>query len=266
MRAGADAFARVGRNHLIQRMYDYPRLVALARSAVNLVVPKTLVQVSVVQGPLSGIHLYLNLHREKAFWFGNYETWVQRLMCELLKSGDRAWDVGACFGYHTLLLCKLCEPENVLAIEPDPNNQIRLAKNLRCNGFEATTLVTSAVGAVPGQHFLRRHSIDPGQSVVERSGKVEVGVTTLDLLLDEYGPPALVKVDIEGAEDLMFKGAARLLQDVRPVWILEAHGEPGEEAVGLLRSHGYRVRGFGKGHEVAADFPVGGPRHVFAEP
>ncbi len=42
MKAGADAFARVGRNHLVQRMYDYPRLVGLASSAVNLVVPEPL--------------------------------------------------------------------------------------------------------------------------------------------------------------------------------------------------------------------------------
>ncbi len=215
---------------------------------------------------MRGIHLYLNLHREKAFWFGIYGTWVQSLMCKTLQSGDRAWDVGACFGYHTLLLCKLCKPENVLAIEPDPNNRVRLAKNVQRNGFGTTRVVATAVGAVAGQHFLRRHSIDPGQSVVETSGEVEVRVTTLDRLLEEYEPPALIKVDVEGAEDLMLQGATRLLHEVRPAWILETHGEPGEEAVELLRSHGYRVRGFGKGHEFADDFPVGGPRHVFAEP
>jgi len=187
-------------------------------------------------------------------------------MCEILKDGGRVWDVGANFGYHTLLMCKLCDPRNVLAIEPDPSNQRRLGENLRLNHFEETSIVTSAVGAAPARAFLRRHPSDPGQSVIGALGEIEVEITTLDLLLNMHAPPDLIKVDVEGAENLMMRGAARLLRDVRPAWILEVHGERGEEAVQLLRSHGYDLRGFGKGHEFAAHFPVGGPKHVFAEP
>jgi FkbM family methyltransferase len=208
----------------------------------------------------------LNLRKEKAFWFGIYETWVQRVMCEVLLGGGRVWDVGACFGYHTLLMCKLCGPRNVLAIEPDVDNQLRLTDNLKRNGFESTSVASTAVGAAPGRLFLRRHSSDPGQSVAESFGENEVGVTTLDILSNTHAPPDLIKVDIEGAENLMLQGASRFLQEVRPIWIMEVHGKPGEEAMELLRIHGYRVTGFGKGHEFAFDFPVGGPRHVLAEP
>ena len=266
MRTGVDAFARAGLDPFVRRLYDYPRLASLASAAINLIVPERLVEVPVVRGPLRGSRLSLNLRKEKAFWFGIYETWVQSLMCDVLSDGGRVWDVGACFGYHTLLMCKLCGPRNVLAIEPDPNNQSRLADNLFHNGFNTTSVASSAVGAAPGRLFLRRHSSDPGQSVVESFGEIEVGVTTLDILLNAHAPPDLIKVDIEGTENLMLQGATRLLQEVRPTWILEVHGEPGEEAMELLRSHGYLVTGFGKGHEFAVDFPVGGPRHVFAEP
>ena len=254
------------RTPALQRLYDRPRLVAFARSAVNLIVPKDFVQVKVAHGSLRGVELGLNLRREKSFWLGIYETWVQELTSKVLANGGHAWDVGACFGYHTLLMCKLCGPRNVLAIEPDPSNRLRLTDNLRRNGFETSSVAATAVGAAPGRLFLRRHSSDPGQSVVDTFGEIEVEVTTLDLLLNAHAPPDLIKVDIEGAENLMLQGATRLLQEVRPAWILEVHGEPGEEAMELLESHGYRVRGFGKGHEFAADFPVGGPRHVFAEP
>lgn len=266
MRTRTGDVARVDRTPVAQRLYDYPRVVALVRSAVNLVVPDHLVQVHVAHGPLRGVRLALNLRREKAFWFGIYEPWVQKLVWEVLGAGGRAWDVGACFGYHTLLMCKLCGAKNVVAIEPDPNNLLRLAGNLRRNNFRSASIVSAAVGASPGTLFLRRHWDDPGQSVVESSGEIEVEVTTLDILLHENAPPDLIKVDIEGAEDLMLLGANRLLKEVRPAWILELHGERGQGAVELLRSHGYDCRAFGKGHEFPADFPVGGPSHVFAEP
>lgn len=266
MRTRVEAFAQAGRDPFVQRLYDYPRLAALARAAVNLVVPDRFVEVPVLRGPLRGVRICLNLRKEKAFWWGIYETWVQKRTCEVLIDGGRVWDVGACFGYHTLLMCKLCQPENVLAIEPDPDNRMRLIKNLRRNGFETARIVSAAAGAATGTGFLRKHSSDPGQSVVERSGKIGVEIITLDHLLDMYEPPDLIKVDVEGAEAEMFEGAARLLQDVRPVWILEAHGRQGERAVQSLRNHGYRVGGFGKGYEFPSDFPVGGPSHVFAEP
>ena len=258
--------AHLDRMLVVQRLYDFPKLAALARSAVNLVVPEHLVRVRVVQGPLGRVRFGLNLRREKAFWLGIYEPWIQERMRDVLGNGRRAWDVGACFGYHTLLMCKLCGAENVLAIEPDPRNLLRLADNLQHNGFGATSIVSAAVGATPGTLFLRRHWDDPGQSAVGSSGEIEVEVTTLDVLLRAHAPPDLIKVDVEGAEDLMFQGADRLLEEVRPAWILELHGERGQRAVELLQSHGYRCRTFGKGHEIRADFPVGGPSHVFAEP
>ena len=50
-------------------------------------------------------------------------------------------------------------------------------------------------------------------------------VTTLDLLLDVFPDPDVITVDIEGGEGLMLQGATRMLEQVRPVWVLSVHDQ-----------------------------------------
>jgi len=64
--------------------------------------------------------------------------------------------------------------------------------------------------------------------------------------LDDIAPPetCLVKVDVEGFEPSVLRGAQRLLRDVRPVWLLETHRAAlaeRQEMAALLRPEGYRL-------------------------
>ncbi len=240
---------------------------------VNLVVPKDLVNVTVGQGPMEGARLSLNLRREKAFWLGIYEPEVQRILCERLHPGEAAWDVGAFVGYHTLLMCRLCGPSNVVAIEPDSDNTKRLWKNLRLNDFHDACVVSVAVGSDVGRGFLRRNSLDRRQNLVEEDieaetgewGECEVPVASLDSMLETYGPPNLIKADVEGAEGLMMQGSVRLIEEVRPVWILETHGLPGQNATQVLEKSGYQISYLGRRDTSTADNPSGS-QHILAEP
>jgi hypothetical protein len=62
----------------------------------------------------------------------------------------------------------------------------------------------------------------------------------LDDLTAQFGPPGLLKIDVEGAENLVLEGAARTLEDFRPVILCECSGgKTGESSAELLRASGY---------------------------
>ncbi len=268
-----DAVMRAIPTSLIYRLQANPLVANAIRSVVNLAVPNELTDVTVAQGPMRGSRLSLDLRKEKAFWLGTYELDVQRVLCERLRLGAIAWDVGAFIGYHTLLMCRLCGPANVVAVEPDPDSMVRLRNNLSLNGIRDARVVTVALGSHVGRGILRKDALDRRQNFVEEvvetkmdeMKELQVDVKTLDFLLKTYGPPTLIKADVEGAEDLMLQGATRLLEEVRPFWILEAHGGRGHNAIEVLREKGYGITYLRNEPESEADLSSG-QSHVMAEP
>ena len=103
-----------------------------------------------------------------------------------------------------------------------------------------------------------------GEAETGELEEFEVAVRTVDFMLETYGPPTLIKADVEGAEDLMLQGSARLIDEVKPIWILETHGPPGLNAIQMLEKSGYQIRPLGKGNKSAAN--PAGSRHILAEP
>jgi hypothetical protein len=66
-----------------------------------------------------------------------------------------------------------------------------------------------------------------------------VPVVSLDELLQHSPAPAVVKVDVEGAEAVIFEGAARLLGEIRPVIYVEVGTENIEKVSGRLHEFDY---------------------------
>ncbi len=244
-------------------VYGFPRLARALRALLNAAVPAGLSEVSVVAGPLRGTRLLLDLKTEKYLWLGTYEPWVQEAIRRYLRPGQVAWDVGAFIGYHTLLMYRTCGPGRVVALEPDPANRARLEKNLALNGTRDVFVIPAAAGRSPGKAWLKRHG---SCTRMAPSGDIACDVVRLDDLLERFPPPRLVKMDIEGGEDDALAGASRLLSEVRPVWVVELHGPPGEAACERLRQADYRLVPIGKGIDAPADLPVGGPAHIVAIP
>lgn len=252
---------------LMLGVYSIPGVARTLRAFLNALVPNGMQGVRVVAGPLAGARLVLNLKREKYLWLGTYEPWVQDVILRHCQRGVWTWDVGAFIGYHTLLMRRAAGAGRVLALEPDPVNRLRLEQNLALNGAQDVTVLPVAVGERPGTVGLERIAGKPGQTKItaDLSGGV-VEVVTLDSLLEHRPPPGVVKMDVEGAEAAILAGAPRLLREVRPVWIVELHGEEGAWAAKCLREAGYSLSAIGKGVDVSADLPVGGPAHVVAVP
>lgn len=132
-------------------------------------------------------------------------------------------DVGANNGFYSLLAAHLGKP--ALAIEPDAGNLVVLQANCRGKPVE---IIAAVLGEAEGQAILYGDgdmaSLDPAWQGVGKHFRQSVKALTLDGVLAErwMGQRLLIKVDVEGAEALVLRGAsATLRRDPRPLWLIE---------------------------------------------
>jgi FkbM family methyltransferase len=203
----------------------------------------------------------------------HYEPEIWRVLMDAVTKGDCVVDVGAWIGLHAVAFGKRVGPEgSVIALEPDPENRRHLSEHIRLNGVGETVTVLP-VAAGDRTALVRFASDGTSQSHIEAGGASHGGDSAVCVPLDELLPRARVavlKIDVEGYEEKVLAGAARLLADPerRPRLIcVEVHpyawadaGTTSESLLGALTRHGYEVRGT-DGRAVSAVERYG---HVFA--
>jgi FkbM family methyltransferase len=153
---------------------------------------------------------------------------IRRLVASL-RDGDTFFDVGANIGTVTLPVAATGRAE-CLAFEPEPGNAARLAANAALNGLGNVTVIEAAVWSASGTVGLTVAGPvgTGGHSVVEpdREGVTQVPAMTIDELSAQGRPPDVVKLDAEGAELEVLRGAAATLADgaIRELFV-ETHPE-----------------------------------------
>lgn len=160
---------------------------------------------------------------------GFWEIWLTQFLAQALKPGMTVIDVGANYGYYTLLMADAVgESGRVVAVEPLPDAARLLAETVRLNGFEGRTrIVPQALGATAGTAFLFAPDGEPKNSLVvgqadHPGGTTQaVPVTTLDSVVLDGPRIDLVKIDAEGAEEGIVAGMVGLLARDRPKLVLE---------------------------------------------
>ncbi len=140
------------------------------------------------------------------------------LLDRLISQGMKVFDLGANIGYYTAFFSHRVGPGGlVVAVEPAPR-ALRILKSTIDYCDENIRLLECAMGAEDGDAAMREmHRLDISyvQFGTHKDGKT-VAVRTLDGIVDEFGAPDLVKIDIEGAELLALQGSRRLLSSERP--------------------------------------------------
>jgi FkbM family methyltransferase len=150
----------------------------------------------------------------------------------LLQSGDTFIDAGANIGLMTLVGAARVGPRGrVLSIEPAPRTAELLEANVRVNGFDWVTVQRVAVGehsghaelvefaAGSGLHSLAPHARSGGRSITVDVASLDELARTIDR------PPALVKLDVEGAEVAVLRGAAEVLSCLTTSLIVEVESQ-----------------------------------------
>jgi FkbM family methyltransferase len=139
--------------------------------------------------------------------------------------GTAAVDVGANLGVHSLALAKCVGEEGrVYAFEPLPRLCRRMEENLRVNGVDNVRLHEVALGNSLGSLRFDSHADDfnIGKGRVSPSGDTAVQVTRIDHMLHQIDRPvSVVKIDTEGHELEVLKGAVNLLERHRPIIVME---------------------------------------------
>ncbi len=151
-------------------------------------------------------------------------------MRQYIKPGATVLDIGANIGLHSLLAAHLAGPTGrVHAFEPDPQSLRFLLENVRINEMENVTVWSVALSDredVAEIHIdlktARATSMIEGhQAPLDEAPrqKLMVAATTLDAL--SLGEVDFAKIDVEGAELAVLSGARRLIEDSRPVVVIE---------------------------------------------
>ena len=136
----------------------------------------------------------------------------------MLQAGDVVFECGAHHGCTAIMLSRWVGDEgHVLAFEPRPSNCDIIDRNIALNDLRNVTLERKAVGATRGEVFIDNAS---NTSVLSSGEGPAVGLVPLDDYADLK--PTLLKIDVEGYEREVLRGARRILES-RPKIALEVH-------------------------------------------
>ena len=190
-------------------------------------------------------------HGEIAFT-GFYELALSRRFVADARSGGLLVDVGANYGYFSLLWLSGRAGNQVVAFEASPRNHAPLRANIaRNNGQARVQIHELALGHTPGtaKFSLGQEGQTGWGGLVPEGGseEVTVQVDTLDHMIGDNIIVDLLKIDVEGADSWVLQGAKRLLSEkrVRQIYFeqnrarMKALGIAEDEAATFLDSLGY---------------------------
>jgi FkbM family methyltransferase len=201
-------------------------------------IPKTAV-LPILSGPNKGLRWIVGAGTHGC-WLGRYERQEIEWFLDHTSPQDVVWDIGAHAGFFAMACARRCR--HVVACEAMPGNVRLLGEHLRINRIENITVVDAAVSSTHNGEALFGGSSSSYQNQLG-TGAHRVTTVTIDGLITEGRPaPQIIKMDIEGAEEDAFQGAANTISRVRPKMLVAVHSENLKDACrSLLESAGYRV-------------------------
>jgi FkbM family methyltransferase len=230
-------------------------------------------------GPLAGTFFLLpsgpGAEWAERFIRGQYETAMLNALGELAKQGGVLYDIGAHMGYYTCAWLAL-GGERVEAFEPAPFNRRVLEETLARNHLSDRVRVHGvALGDANGQAMLVISEADIGAAsaayldqtggtgaltnsthfALPDSKRVGVPVRRLDDFFEQIDlpAPAVLKLDVEGAEAHVLAGGEGVTSEYRPAILCEVHNiECGMQIAHRMSKLGYELTILGKnGNETA---------------
>jgi FkbM family methyltransferase len=215
------------------------------RRPLEIIAYRALVnQSKIFFGPMRGLKFKGGLSQI----LGIYELHVQAEILNNLGKGDVFYDAGANKGYFTLLGARCVGDKGfVYAFEPFLYNVNWVKKLISDNNILNCIVIPEALSDVSG--IAELYYDDKGDTTIpslmqrQMGPSLSVHTTTLDEFVYKYRQPTLIKLDVEGAEVLVLRGAIRLLaSELAPTWIIEIHSKENDSLVkGLLGLYGYRI-------------------------
>ena len=159
---------------------------------------------------------------------GEYEPHLTAVFERYCRPGMTVVDVGANLGYYSLLAARLVGPSGrVVALEPNSENCRLLLSSLRRSGLGNVQVLPVAADVEKGWAYYSTHVGSNGGLIDDGDLLTRPGVVVPTFRLDDLvaGPVGLVKMDVEGAEGRVVRGATRLIEHERPIVTTELKEE-----------------------------------------
>lgn len=189
----------------------------------------------------------------------NFETMLEMFYRQLNLNGAEVVDIGAHSGRHAVPLSNLIGMDGICyAFEPIPSIRKTLCENLSLNGLNNTVVYPFALSSstkranfnfipnLPEESGLQKRHIY--NAVPEGIQEIPVKVTTLDDILISREKISFIKIDVEGGELDVLRGAKRLMLKSRPIVAFECgaasflgyHKTP-DEIFQIFDSMGFKI-------------------------
>lgn len=217
-------------------------------------------KIKVNMHPVGDIYFKTNqtsfLTRE-LFWKGPKSFEFTSIFIELIKKMDVFLDVGTNIGYYSILGGKFNPDLKVIAFEPSEGAMIYACENVRINKLESIIKVEPLALSnkterldfynVTNPKFPTIHNLSGEHNLTASKDKIKYVKTKADgIMLDQYFDENklkrvdLIKIDTEGSEYLILKGAEDVIKKHRPIIICETLFNTIEkELEEIILPHGY---------------------------
>ena len=199
--------------------------------------------------PIRGVKVFFDPKGpwQKKLLDSSYDSFFFERLNKINLEGKTIYDIGAHIGFHSLYFARLVGPKGkVYAFEPNPKNveRFKLIQDKNDDIKNNISIFDAAVSDILGiEEFSMSEDVESGRSsggfidtadtiwergVFKQRGFTEIKVKTVpvDLFKEELGiteAPDIIKIDVEGAESLVLKGARETIKKYRPLILLEVH-------------------------------------------
>jgi Methyltransferase FkbM domain len=187
-----------------------------------LVVPAGKRQRTVVTGAFRGLRMQLDLRDQTQLFLGLHERELYQGLWRIAPAVRSAIDVGAAEGEYTLFFLSKTRAEMVLAVEPSEPLCSILMRNVVANGVDIRRLEVC-------RYLLGEYDTDSERRLDSVAGSLRF--------------PAVIKIDVDGAEAAVLRGAPDLLRRRDVHWLVETHTKTLEEdCLNIFDAAGLRSR------------------------
>lgn len=179
----------------------------------------------------------------------NYESAFRDIILKSVNPCDLVIEAGSNIGQYSLLISeKIGGSGKLVCLEPDSNNFAYLSFNVLQNQCDNVILIKGAISDKPGKSIFFRDTITGGRmgSLIKKytgenfEGKSEeVVLWTMKQLIDQFGVPAFVKIDVEGAEDLIFQDHTTIHPNT--TYLVEVRNETKKSIFEIFNSLGFYI-------------------------
>lgn len=211
--------------------------------------------------------MVINLRQNRSYWLRDplmHEKFMLGALQRFIRPGDTIVDAGANIGLYVRFMIQRFGAGKVVAFEPMAQNRALLERNIRLGRCqERVQIVPAALADFDGVDEFQVDDLSSASGTLDTvahgeacQGRRQYGlppltekvtVARLDTLVErgEIPVPHVIKIDVEGAEERLLRGAVRTLAQHSPKLAIEFHGaEVARGVVRFLLDQGYALFGY----------------------